>query len=293
VGAALTDSAWGAVLHTGAGALLGAAVVAGSAVEGAVVAYQVAWVFFLAPYGILAQPIHTAILPELVADAGDPARFTASVRWAVERIAALVLPVSALLVALAGPGMRLVAFGEATDAGAELLAVALASLSVGLLPYSAFLLLARVSYALGDSRTPGTIALGSAAVGIVVMGAGAAFDVAATERVALLGAGHTAAYVVGTLLLGRRLQGRLGAAIWPASTVRILVAAVVAGGAAWTAQQAVEVGEGRGADLVSAGAGGLAGLAVLVVAVRLLHLPVPGRPGARTAGSPPVGSEPA
>ena len=50
---ALRHSAWGAVLHTGAGALLGAAVVAGSGVEGAVVAYQVAWVFFLAPYGIL------------------------------------------------------------------------------------------------------------------------------------------------------------------------------------------------------------------------------------------------
>ena len=40
-------------------------------VEGGVVAYQVGFVFFLAPYGILAQPIHTAILPELVAEASD------------------------------------------------------------------------------------------------------------------------------------------------------------------------------------------------------------------------------
>ncbi len=59
VTAALRHSGWGVVLHTGAGLLLGAAIVAGAAVEGGVVAYQVAWVFFLAPYGVLAQPIHT------------------------------------------------------------------------------------------------------------------------------------------------------------------------------------------------------------------------------------------
>jgi putative peptidoglycan lipid II flippase len=294
VGAALVHSAWGAVLHTGAGALLGAAVVAGSAVEGAVVAYQVGWVFFLAPYGILAQPIHTAILPELVAEAGDPARFAASVRWAVERIAALVLPVSALLVALAAPGMRLVAFGEATDAGAELLGAALASLAVGLLPYSAFLLLARVSYALGDSRTPGAISLASAAVGIAVMGSGALLDADGTERVALLGAGHTVAYVVGTAVLSRRLERRLGAALWPPSTFRFAGAALVAGVVAWGVQGAVEVGSGRVADLAAAAAGGVAGLAVVAVAVRLLRLPVPGRPGRPPVDTAPaVGSGPA
>jgi putative peptidoglycan lipid II flippase len=294
VGAALVHSAWGAVLHTGAGALLGAAVVAGSAVEGAVVAYQVAWVFFLAPYGILAQPIHTAILPELVVEAGEPERFAASVRWAVERIAALVLPVSALLVALAAPGMRLVAFGEASAAGAELLGVALASLSVGLLPYSAFLLLARVSYALGDSRTPGAISLASAAVGIAVMAAGALLETTATERVALLGAGHTVGYVVGTVVLSRVLQRRLGTSIWPATTIRFVAVAIVAGAGAWAVQRAVDLGTGRTADLLAALAGGVAGLALVVVAVRLLHLPVPGRPGPRLDGDgAPVTSEPA
>ena len=63
-----------------AGLLLGAAIVAGSGVEGAVVAYQVGWVFFLAPYGILAQPIHTTALPELATQEtqGDRDSFAAS-----------------------------------------------------------------------------------------------------------------------------------------------------------------------------------------------------------------------
>ena len=69
----LRHSGWGVVLHTGAGLLLGAAIVAGAGVEGGVVAYQVGWVIFLAPYAVLAQPIHTAILPELV-DRGPGAR---------------------------------------------------------------------------------------------------------------------------------------------------------------------------------------------------------------------------
>jgi len=175
VHAVLRHAGWGVVLHTGAGLLLGGAIVAGSAVEGAVVAYQVAWVFFLAPYAILAQPIHTAILPELVAEArdDDSARFRSSIRWSLERMALLVLPVSGLLIALALPAMRVVSFGAVSAEGPNLLAAALAALAVGLLPYGAFLMLARAYYALGDSRTPGITALASCAAGVVVMIVGA------------------------------------------------------------------------------------------------------------------------
>ena len=75
-------SAWGVLLHANAGILLGAALVVGSSVAGGVVAYQVAFVFFLAPYAVLAQPILTAFLPDLVGDAerGDMRSFAATVR---------------------------------------------------------------------------------------------------------------------------------------------------------------------------------------------------------------------
>ena len=106
-------SAWGVLLHANAGILLGAALVVGSSIAGGVVAYQVAFVFFLAPYAVLAQPILTAFLPELVGDAerGDMTSFAATVRAALDRMAVLVLPVSAVMVALALPMMRVVAFG--------------------------------------------------------------------------------------------------------------------------------------------------------------------------------------
>ena len=74
--------------------------------------------------------------------------------------------------ALALPAMRSVAFGATGPEGSEVLAAAVAGLALGLLPYSAFLLLARGCYALGDSRTPGVVSVASAVAGVVVMVAG-------------------------------------------------------------------------------------------------------------------------
>jgi putative peptidoglycan lipid II flippase len=265
--------------------LLGAAIVAGSAVEGGVVAYQVGWVFFLAPYAILAQPIHTAILPELVTEAGDDDRqvFAASTRWALERMAVLVVPVAAGMIALAGPGMRAVSFGQAS-AGADLLAAALVGLAVGLYPYGAFLLLARAFYARGDSRGPGVVALVSAAVGVLVMLAGAALTDGVT-RVAILGLGHSAAYALGAVVLFVRLGGRLGASIVPAALGRIVLVAAVVGVAAWAVQRALLGGDpGRLADVIGVSAIALAGGALVLGGYRLLG--VHGSLSTRVAPSP-------
>ena len=276
VAAVLRHSGWGVVLHTAAGLLLGASIVAGSAVEGGVVAYQVGWVFFLAPYAVLAQPIHTAILPELVAEARDAdlVRFRASVRWSLERMAIFVVPVSAAMMALALPTMRAVSFGEASGEGPGLLAAALATLAVGLYPYGAFLLLARAYYALGDSRTPGIVALAVAVAGVAVMGIGAVLTDGAA-RVAVLGAGHSAAYVLGALVLLVGLGRRTGGALWPQRTPTVMGLAALVGGAAWLAGGALLEGRsGRGIDL--AVVTGVAGVGAGLVALGYRATGLPG-----------------
>jgi putative peptidoglycan lipid II flippase len=267
VGAVLRHSGWGVVLHTGAGLLLGGAIVAGSAVEGGVVAYQVAWVCFLAPYAILAQPIHTAILPELVAEARDDdlVRFRASVRWSLERMALLVVPVTAALMALALPAMRVVSFGAVSAEGPGLLAAGLAALAVGLLPYGAFLLLARAYYALGDSRTPGLVSLTVGLAGVVVMVVGA-LTTEGAARVAVLGLGHSFAYLLGTIVLGRRLARRVGGSLWPHALGRVVALSSAVGAAAWlVAREAVAAGDGRAVHAaVVTGIALVGGVAVLV-----------------------------
>jgi len=44
--------------HAGIGILLLTSIVVGNRVEGGTLAFQTAWVFFVAPYAILAQPVH-------------------------------------------------------------------------------------------------------------------------------------------------------------------------------------------------------------------------------------------
>ena len=124
--------------------LLGAAIILGAAVEGGVVAYRVAFYLFLAPYGIFAQPIHTTVQPELAnaVDRSDFADFGRAMSWALSALAVVVFPVTALMVALAGPTMEVVAFGQA-EGGADLMAAGVIGLALGLPAYGAFRLLRR------------------------------------------------------------------------------------------------------------------------------------------------------
>lgn len=274
VHAVLRHSGWGVVLHTGGGLLLGGAIVLGSAVEGGVVAYQVAWVFFLAPYAILAQPIHTAILPELVSEARevDLVRFRTSIRWSLERMALFVLPVSAALVALALPAMRIVSFGEVSAEGPGLLAAALATLGVGLLPYGAFLLLARAYYAMGDSRTPGVVSLLVAVAGVGIMAIGA-ITTHGSARIAALGAGHSAAYLLGALVLMRGLGRRTGGGLRPAGLGRMVGLATLVGTAAWAAGRGLlEPASGRTREVVVVGLLVLVGGAAVLAGHRLMGM---------------------
>ena len=232
-------SGWAVFQHTLIGLLLGAAIVIGNSVKGGTVAYQVAFVFFMAPYAILAQPVHTAILSDLARQADDPAAFAASVRWAFGNLVKLVVPVSALLMALAYPAMRVVSFGGVGVEGTRLIAAGVASLAVGLVGYSAFLLFARAYYALGDSRTPALVALASAVVGVAVMVVGGlSFHGGAV--VAALGLGHSVAYTLGAVVLGVGIARRTGQRVWPRALVPAVVAAIPGAVVAWLVGAAVE-----------------------------------------------------
>lgn len=262
-------SFWGVFLNAGTGLLLGAALVIGNSVEGGVVAYQAAFVFFLAPYAILAQPIHTAILPEISGEAlrSDFDAFAASVRRALDSMALLVVPASVAFVVFAAPAMKVLAFGAVSRRGVALLAAGVASLGVGLYAYGAFLLLARAYYALGDSRTPAVVAIVTAVVGVMIMAAGAARSHGAA-KVAALGIGHSIAYLLGALALGIGLSRRTGHALAPRELVRASVAAGAVGTLAWLAMRALGP-QGRLAILGATAIVGIAAAAAYVAVVRM------------------------
>jgi putative peptidoglycan lipid II flippase len=272
-------SGWAVFQHTMVGLLLAAAIVVGNSVKGGTVAYQVAFVFFLAPYAILAQPVHTAILSDLARESGEPTAFGRSVRWALDNMVLLVVPVSALLMALAYPLMRVVAFGGAAKGdGTQLLAAGLASLALGLVAYSAFLLFARSYYALGNSRVPAGAALVSGVVGAVVMVVGGrSFD--GTATVGMLGIGHSVAYILGAVMLGIGLRRRTGESTWPPALVPAVALAAPIGVVCWLVGAAVEP-QSRLLTALLVGGLGLAGGAAYLVGLRLVRkqpLPRPRR----------------
>jgi putative peptidoglycan lipid II flippase len=244
-------SSWAIFQNAEFGLLLGASLIVGNGVAGGVVAYQVAFVFFLAPYAVLAQPIHTTIHPELTVAAvrADLDGFARSLCWALDGMAVLVVPVSAGMIALSVPIMQVVAFGHADQSGGVgLLAAALASLSLGLFAYGAFLLFARAYYALGNSRTPAVVAIVTAAAGVVVMVVGGALTEGAA-KVAALGIGNSVAYLLGATWLAVGLSRETGHSIVPRALPLALALAISIGFAAWWAERAIAP-TGRVATLV-------------------------------------------
>jgi putative peptidoglycan lipid II flippase len=268
-------SGWASVQHAGAALLLGAAIVVGGGVEGGVIAYQVGYFFFLAPYGIIAQPIQTAILPELVGEhgEGEQAAFAASLRWALDSMSVLLLPLSALALGLSVPLMTVLAFGPANDAGGvDLLAAAMASLALGLLPYGAFLLLARAWYVLGDSRTPALASLAGSVVGVVIMvAAGPLTSGAAT--VFALGLAHSVAFLVGTLILGAGLWRRTHELLVPPLLLKALALSILVGAGTWAGYEAWAP-TGKGGALVSLAVLGAIATMAYVGLIRLLGVSV-------------------
>jgi putative peptidoglycan lipid II flippase len=276
-------SFWGVFLNTGEGMLMAAVLVIGNAVSGGVVAYQAAFVFFLAPYAVLAQPIHTAILPEISGEAarGELDAFAESVRRALDSMALLVVPVAVAYLVFAAPLMKVVAFGAASGSGVPLLAAGVASLGVGMYAYGAFILLARAYYALGDSRWPAIVAIATAAIGVVVMATGAAAT-HGDAKVAALGAGHSVAYLLGALTLGVGLSRRTGHALVPRQLGRAVAVSGGVGALSWLAMRAIAP-DGRFQTLAVTTVIGAAAAAAYVGALRVSGArvslrPAPGQP---------------
>ncbi|HYT39868.1 MAG TPA: lipid II flippase MurJ, partial [Acidimicrobiia bacterium] len=230
LGRAVRLSGWAGLQHAGTAVLLAAALLVGMGVSGGVVAYQVAFACFLVPYAVLALPLVTAVLPELAGEAGrgDLCAFGRSLRWALDGMVGFVVPVSVAGVVFAPRVLQALAFGQTSEGGGRLIGFGLAALAAGLLPYGAFLLFVRAHYALGEGRAPAVVALASAGLGAAMMAAGGALA-HGDAKLAVMGAAHSVAYLIGAVVLGVGLARRTGQPLAPARLVRALSVSVALG----------------------------------------------------------------
>lgn len=210
-------------------------------VRGGVTAYQVAFIFFQLPHGLFAVSLVTALFPDLsrAASLGDWDAYRHWFAVGVRGVFYLLVPAAIGYVLLAEPITRLVlARGVADADDAAAVAAVLEAFAFGLVFFSAFQLLTRCFYALGDTRTPTVLNT----VGVMVHIA-ANLPLFAVLGVRGLGFGHALGYAAGALLLlvalGRRVPGGLALRALAGPLVRNSIVAALMGACVWVIAAAV------------------------------------------------------
>jgi putative peptidoglycan lipid II flippase len=234
VGKAMRLGAWALGYAGGYQAGLIVVLLLANRVEGGVAAYQWAFTFFYVPHALFAAPIFHVLFPAMSEHVarGEEGALMARLRDGLGMLTFILVPVGVALVVTAPLIARItLEYGAMTGAGASLVGRVLAAFALGLPTYSAFLVLTRAYYALGDTKSPTlinalTVALASA------FGAVLFFSVADEWAVPSLALAHSIAFAAGAYLMSRDLGkrgSRVGSTALAASMARALV---VGGGAA-------------------------------------------------------------
>ena len=115
-----------------------------------------AWIFYQLPYGIIAVALATAVFTELSDAAGrqDTDAFRETFGRGLRATGVLMLPTSAIMVALATPLVTLYRVGAFKSSDVPVVASALRWWAAGLIFYALTMFLLRAFYSLKDTKTP-------------------------------------------------------------------------------------------------------------------------------------------
>ncbi|MFA5843407.1 MAG: murein biosynthesis integral membrane protein MurJ [Coriobacteriia bacterium] len=256
------------------------------AVGPAIVRY--AWMFYQLPYGIFAVALATAFLPELASAAGarDMTTFKRRFATGLGATGVLMLPMAAMLVALARPLVMLLHAGRFTTSDVGSVSAVLTCWAFGLFSFAAYMFTLRAFYALQDTRTPmaTNVFATSLQVGlyaVLTVGVGAWKGVGLRGIALADAAAYTLHFGVLWLLLRRKL-GPMGGRTVGSSLLRVLACSLVGGAAAWGVSAAAGgfvsgLRLGFLAQLVPAGVVGLSLTYALAHAMRVPEVAEAGR----------------
>ena len=235
-------------------------------------AIDAAFRIYMVPQGVFAVAVVTVLFPRLsrLAARGDSAGFRETVSLGLRQIGFFLLPASAVAAVLAEPIVRLLyERGEFTSEQTPVVAGALAAFALGLTFNGTMLMLIRAFFSLQSPWVPTVVALANLVLNAALAGA--------LYRVGVWGIPLATSLVniAGTLALLALLRGRLGrldGSAIASSYGRIAVASAAAAGAAFAVWYGLDETFGRalGAQIISVGAGVLAGASVYLLCAALL-----------------------
>jgi putative peptidoglycan lipid II flippase len=233
--------------------------------------------FMQLPLGLFGVAIASATLPSISrsAAAGEMDEFRSTLSHSIGTVFLLTVPSS---VGLAVLGESIIGaiyqHGRFEVYDTQQTAAALSCFAIGLAGYAALKVLTPAYYALGDSRTPMLISLGSIAVNFAmaatmvrVLDMGAAGLALATASVALFG------FLVQFLLMRKRIGGIHGSALL-AYVTRVVAASLAMAGVVWLSSRGMRawLGVGQLARLADVAVSIPLGLGVYYAACKLLGL---------------------
>ncbi|MEX0753507.1 MAG: murein biosynthesis integral membrane protein MurJ [Actinomycetota bacterium] len=199
-------------------------------------AWAFAFILFQLPHAIFSVSVFTALLPRLSArwSANDVPGYRSLLGEGMRLTAVVLIPAAFGYLALSLPITRLLfAYGNTSEASAELIASALIPFAIGLFPFSLFQLLLRAFYAQKDSRTPALINVAAMAVTIA---ANLFLYFVLDLGVQGLALGFSVGYWFATafaLLVLRRRVGRLEGRRTLSTVGRVVGASAATGAVAW------------------------------------------------------------
>ncbi|HET6351925.1 MAG TPA: murein biosynthesis integral membrane protein MurJ [Coriobacteriia bacterium] len=238
-----------------------------------------AWTFFQLPYGILAVALATAVFTELSDAAGrkDMVALKEQFRRGLRSTAVLMIPASALLIALAQPLISLYRAGAFRAEDVAPVATALRTWSAGLVFFACMMFTLRTFYSMKDTRTPmlANLALTPVQIGLYLL---LPTGIAGWKGLGITGIPladitfYLLLFVTLALLLRRRIGG-YDLRGFASTAARMLVASVAGGGVAWwLAGVLAPAAPGFGPALMQVTAGGIAGLLVAFGGAKLLRV---------------------
>ncbi|HTC85323.1 MAG TPA: murein biosynthesis integral membrane protein MurJ [Candidatus Acidoferrum sp.] len=246
---------------------------------GSISAFRLAFSVFQIPFGVIGVPIGIVALPTMSRDlaVGDVGRYVDLIGRAMRIILFVMLPITTLGMALRVPIVEIL-FNSTTRSGIDETATALLVLLLALPSESLIAILARAFYADRDTTTPVL-----AAVIAVVINTSVAILTVSTLGVPGVAVGIVLGSVAEACFLVVRLQARTPG-FRPIFLLTVggptLVAAAVAGGAAYVAQLVVDGMLGAPnrigvlLELVVAGSVGCLAYLAATWALRIAELPV-------------------
>ncbi|GAA3876803.1 murein biosynthesis integral membrane protein MurJ [Tessaracoccus defluvii] len=242
-------------------------------------AYNQAHLLWILPHSLITVSLATAMLPNAsrLAAAGDTAGVVAEFTRTVRLALIVIVPATAVFIALAGP-IAGILFGHGSASGdASFIAWALMGFAIGLIPFTVQFLCLRTYYALEDTRTPFLLQLVIA--GLNTVGATVLVRLVAdpTWVAACLAVAYSLAYLIGVNVtwhaLQRRLPGLDGGALL-LHLLRLLLGSAAGGVAAYFLASWITDGLGASlwTNLLTSAVGGLVVLGAFLGVGRLLKV---------------------